>query len=89
MSLLAFRIGDSSFGTDLERLNADIDVLRVKARKRGFPFPEIAQGFTTVQSLLPYLTRVSAHLGAGHVAEARAAASQLVSKPSAGAVPGG
>ena len=81
MSLLASEITESSWTSDIHRLNADIDVVRVKAEKRGLPFPRFSDGFNSVQSLLPYLNRVSAHLRAGHVDQAREAAKQLSSQP--------
>jgi len=81
MSLLAYQIEDFNGTPDLNRLSADIDVVSIKAAKHGLPFPKMSAGFATVQSLLPYLTRVSAHLKAGHVDHARSAAQQLSAKP--------
>ena len=77
LSLLAYQIEQSRWTTDLTGLNADIDVIRVKAAKHRFPFPKFSDGFNTVQSLLPYLVHVSAHLKAGHVDHARTAAEKL------------
>ena len=77
MSSLACDIRDFSSFSDVHRLNADIDVVRVKLERHGFQFPKMSDGFNSTQSLLPYLTRVSAHLKAGNVDHAKAAAQQL------------
>lgn len=81
MSLLASGITNSRWHSDIHRLNADIDVVRVKAEKKGLRFPKFSDGFNSLQSLLPYLNKVSAHLQAGHIAQAREAARQLSASP--------
>ena len=83
MSLLNYSIADCGPYTDMHRLNAEIDVIRVKAETRGLEFPKFRDGFTNVGDLQPYLARVAAHLKAGNVAIARDAASQLATKPPA------
>lgn len=81
MSLLASQIENSNWTSDIHRLNAEIDVVRVATTRRGFPFPKFADGFENVQSILPYLTRVSAHLNAGDITSARSAAQHFSAKP--------
>ena len=74
MSLMAHRIRDLSYQTaDHEQMNADLDVLRLNVIKRGLQFPN-GDGFKTFQAHVPYLTRVSALLMAGHAVEAQQAA---------------
>lgn len=83
MSLMAMRLENMGYSNvDVHRFNADLDVLRIAAEKRGFPFPKFNDGFKTTESLRPYLSRVSAHLNAGNVEHARAAARDLSAKPS-------
>jgi hypothetical protein len=80
MSLLAYDIENGIYSSDLHRLNADIDVVRVKATRHGLSFPKRSDGFVSIQSLLPYLTRVSAHLKAGHIDHARNSSHELSKK---------
>ena len=81
MSSLAYDIRDISAFADINRINADLDVVRVKLEQRGFIFPKMSDGFNTAQSLFPYLTRVSAHLKAGNIAHAKLTAQQFASNP--------
>lgn len=83
MSLMAMRIENMGYSNDdIHSFNADLDVLRIAAEKRGFPFPKFSDGFKTTESLRPYLSRVSAHLKAGNIDHARVAARDLSAKPS-------
>lgn len=81
MSMLAFEIDEVSYRTDIHRLNGEIDVVRLKAKKHDVAFPSINDGFNNVQHLLPYLGRVSALLKAGNVKEAKQLASSMSKSP--------
>ena len=80
MSLLASNIEHGALSADFNRINAEIDVVRVQAEKHGLPFPRPEKGFNTIHDLLPYLTRVSAHLEVGNFDHARSAASTFSQK---------
>lgn len=81
LAWLAFTIGNINPRSDMHSINADIDVVRVKVEAQGLPFPKIDDGFRTADSLLPYLARVSAHLKAGHIEDARSVATQYARHP--------
>ena len=80
MSLLAFTIEQAGLNADYNRINAEIDVVKVKAEGHELPFPRPEEGFNSFDDLLPYLTRVSAHLKAGNFEHAKAAASTFSKK---------
>lgn len=81
MSLMADRIEDLNYrDVDHERMNADLDVLRLNTIKRGLPFPS-GDGFKFFQSYETYLRRVSALLKSGHLNEAKLAAKHHSENP--------
>ena len=81
LSLLGHEIDNARWGNDLHQLNADINLMAIKATRKGLPFPKMIDGFTTVQSFLPYLRQVSTLLQAGEVEHAQQVARQLSAKP--------
>ena len=81
MTALAQIIRRSSFNSDLDKINAYINVLELKVRKHKLAFPHFDNGFRTIQDYVPYLTQVAAHLNANQIDAARTAAKALAEKP--------
>lgn len=83
MSLLSYSIQNSGLTSDVNRLNGEIDVVRIAAETHQIPFPKQSDGFQSMGSLTPYLGRVSALLQAGHIDQARAQAKYMCDNPPA------
>lgn len=66
---------------DFHELNAEIDVINTEAKALGLDFPSHDRGFLTPDSLKPYLKRVSAHLRANQIQQAKTMADQLAQAP--------
>jgi hypothetical protein len=87
MTLLAHQIEEIYWARNEHEVSAKINVVGAKinavgakAKKNGLAFPSNASGFTTFQSLLPYLHQVSAYLQDSEIEYARSAATRLSSE---------
>ena len=81
LSWMATRIESSGYMSDTTALNAELNVLGIKVRKEGLPFPTNEAGFKTFQSYLPYLRQVSELLNAREIEHARSTARELAQRP--------
>jgi hypothetical protein len=74
-------IAESKLGYDDIHLNAKLNVLRFNAQKLGVEFPKVQDGFTTFQSLHPYLHNVSSYIDSGNSSEIKAVAAHFALTP--------
>lgn len=82
MAVLAHNIDVGGWRSDLlERLNADLLMVCLVAKKNGLAFPGAENGFKTLNDFLPYLHRVSALLRGNEIETARHAADELSKAP--------